>query len=463
LLRFAASEYQDGHGEWMARHILEQHGRHATEYEAPWYAFEFFYFDPEIAPRGPEDLSPNRVFPDLQGVIWRTGWSDDDLIFGLKTGPPGGRFLFDSFMRQQPPWDPDASDERLHVGHDHKDANTFYLYRGNVDLASERVGDRLIATEYHNTFLVDGRGQYPGWPTDSYGQSRPELFRDTDARLETAAWTSSFSYLVADATNSYRQVDRDGGGPGERLLQEFKRYVIFAKSGYLVMVDSIRSDVAQEYAWISHFGSRVTLDGGWVKGMSSDDQVLGVNILHPIPYSRYLGSSAGKPFVRTRTAANSEDVRFVNVLYPTTEAEWSERPRIFSIGDDDDVSGVRVVMDGVQDHLVNHGGEAESAIAEYLFEGTVASVIKDPGGEPRSIFLGAGSRLADRDGARLLFSAPSPVQAVEAAYKGSWLAVHGEDLPSGIRIYAPDAAPNRVVLNGDFVRAVRDGDYLMLP
>ena len=84
ILRFIAGRYGDGHAEWMARQIVEDNPRDANIFSAPWYVFEFLYYDPEVSPQPPDDLPLSRVFPDLGLVIWRTGWGADDLLFGLK-------------------------------------------------------------------------------------------------------------------------------------------------------------------------------------------------------------------------------------------------------------------------------------------------------------------------------------------------------------------------------------------
>ena len=156
VLRFIAAETQDGRAEWMAQHFTQTAGRGATVYRAPWYVFEFFYYDPQLTPQPPDGLPLSRTFPDLQGVIWRTGWTQDDLVFGLKTGPAGGRFAATQYVNARYPFD--DPDTRFNVGHNHDDSGTFYLYRGNRDLASEVVGP--YETRYHNTILIDEKGQF---------------------------------------------------------------------------------------------------------------------------------------------------------------------------------------------------------------------------------------------------------------------------------------------------------------
>ena len=86
LLRFTAKEYGNGYAEWMVQQLIKADDRKADVWATPWYVFEFLYYDPTIAPQPPLGLKTARLFPDLEGVIWRTGWDEDDLVFALKTG-----------------------------------------------------------------------------------------------------------------------------------------------------------------------------------------------------------------------------------------------------------------------------------------------------------------------------------------------------------------------------------------
>ena len=472
ILRLAARESRDGHFEWMARQSITNVGRDSNIYSAPWYVFEFLYYDPTVTPVGPEDLPLSRTFSDLEGVIWRTGWSSNDLTFALKTGAPGGRFAFDAFTQgKRPPFDPNSADDQFSAGHDHDDANTFYLYRGGVDLASERAAYDDSATSFHNTLLVDGRGQYRAPPTyggHEYWDTDPSVFRGTDGRLEKVGEAGDLSYLVADATNRYRYPDPESGKPADLMVNEFRRYVIFAKPNYLVMVDNVRSDTPHRYDWVSHFGSDVSMEGDWIKGIGANvqipgakDQVVGVKLLAPQDYAWGTGND-GKPYIRVRPLSPVGSTRFVTMLYPTDEEGWALRPEVSLFGDGDDATGVRVRMNGIQDHLIKHSKSDSVALGEYSFDGITGTVGRDDAGGLQRVFLGGGSTLSDRNGDRVLIQVPRAVTAIEVFYRGNALEVDGDGL-SGARIYAPGVDPGRVTLNGQPAQASRSDDYLVLP
>ncbi|MCJ7752593.1 MAG: DUF4962 domain-containing protein, partial [Armatimonadetes bacterium] len=138
LLRFVASEYRNGHAEWAAQQDLTDIGRASRIWSAPWQVLEFLYYDPTVQAEPPHDLPLARTFPDLAGVIWRTGWGDGDLVFALKTGAYGGHFAHERWINTEYPFVHPELDQ-FNAAHDHQDANTFYLYRGGVDLTSETV------------------------------------------------------------------------------------------------------------------------------------------------------------------------------------------------------------------------------------------------------------------------------------------------------------------------------------
>lgn len=465
VLRFIASRLQDGRSQWMADEFeLNATARSSTS-AAPWSVFEFFFYDPGVPALPPADLPTSRAFPDLEGVIWRAGWGKDDLTFALKTGAYAGRFAFDTFTSSPPrfPWDHPDSD-MMNDGHDHDDTNTFYIYRGNVCLSSETAGVDAFATSYHNTVLVDGKGQYrdPDYgPGYNYWDMNRDPFVGSDGHLDLAAGSPNFDYLVADATNRYRLPD-SLGRPGDRLVDEFRRYVLFARPGYFVMVDNIRSQNTHQYDWTVHFATSVEAEGDWLKGTAANSQVLGVKVLSPDPFVITTGSD-GNPYARVRPSISTTDTRFVTVLFPTDLASWDNRPAMEILGNSDQAAGVRVLLDGTQDHLIKYGNQDLVAVATYEFDGKAASVIQDSNGALRRTFLGQGSKLLSEKGARVLIEVPRKTAAVEASYPGTALSIWGDNLEgSGARFYGPSVALSQVTLNGKPATATRSGDYVVL-
>jgi hypothetical protein len=462
ILRFVAREYGDGHAEWGAQEIIQSVGRYANVYNAPWYVLEFLYYDPTIVAQSPEDLPLDHTFTDLEGVVWRTGWGEDDLTFALKTGPYVGRYAFEQFINGAYPFDHPGLDQ-ANNGHDHEDTNTFYLYRGGVDLTSEAIEYGYGETHYHNTLLIDGQGQYEDPNTYNnydYWDEDPDLFRDADGVLEAVYGTRNFNFLVSDATNRYRLTDPETGKPGQYRVNEYKRYVLFVKPGYLILLDTILADSPHQYEWVAHFDSSASVEGDWIKGEAMEDQVLGIKVLAPTPFTTSTGTDE-KTFIHIQPSSDVADTRFLTVLYPTDQDHWGSKPPITLLGLNDQAAGLRVDQDGTaEDHLLKFG-QGEGTVGEYTFDGQVASVTKQGDGSLLKIFFAKGSDLADSNGDRTLLHSSNTDVVVEIIFEGNQLAIVGEELAE-LSIYAPDADTEQVTFNDQPVPAVREGDYVII-
>jgi hypothetical protein len=447
LMRFTASEYNNGYGEYVAQHLIRESGRLNSPSETPYYVFEFFYYNPLQAPLPPSDLPLNRTFRDLEAVIWRTGWSDDDLIFAMKVGPYGGRSAFSKFISRAYPFEGDLRGySSFNVDHDHDDAGTFYLYRGGTDLGSEHVGSGRNSTSFHNTLLIDGEGQYH--PPDPYGE-RPGLWEGSDGRLETVEETENYCFLTADLTNRYRPVN------------EAKRRVMFSKPDHIVITDEIRSSRSHRYEWVSHFSRSVSREGKWIKGSAENGQVLGINVVSPSELEMTTGND-GKPYVRIRPRSNVRDIRFEMVMYPTDETGWTAKPLVASLAGNDRASAIRIIdNDSERDLLIRYRGHNPIRVADYSFDAEVASVVRDRSGNIRRLMLGDGKTLADCGGKRILLQSTGRNVVVEAAITNTTLALYGEEMDN-LAVYFPHETIESVTWNGLPVVASRQDGHIIV-
>ncbi|MBN2496320.1 MAG: DUF4962 domain-containing protein [Deltaproteobacteria bacterium] len=472
VLRLLANRYRDGTAEWLTRAILEDWGR--GSWRAAEYVLEFFFFDPGVQAREPTGIPMHIRMDDKQGVIWRTGWGGEDIIFALKTGPYGGRFFYDAFHAGAYPFDGEGAD--LNVGHNQQDANSFYLYVGAADLSSEmcdRHGDYNVMPTVghvaHNTLLVDDLGQY--WPP------RHSSFPGLDSDLEATYHTPGFDFLVADATERYRIIEPGyPHAPGDYLLDEFRRHVLFVRPDYLVMIDRVRSQSPHKYEWIAHFSEEkpepIAVESDWVKARADQENVLGVRILQPAAYAYVLGetahtnSSETKPYIRIRPDTDVEDTVFNMLLYPTKLADWDDRPLASLLASADDrSSGARVALpDGsIRDHLVRYDRQTTSiSLDDYTLDGAVASITKN-GAEITRLFLGGGVELADSNGSRPLIQSPTEDTTLEVVFTPPSMEIFGQTL-SGVVIFAPSIDSDQVSLNGQATAVSSpQADYIQLP
>ncbi|MFQ5854692.1 MAG: DUF4962 domain-containing protein [Anaerolineae bacterium] len=451
LLRFVAREYRDRQAEWMAQELVAADPRQAHLWSAPWSIFEFLYYDPTLGPQPPADLSKAYVFPDLEGVIWRTGWGDSDLLFGLKTGAYGGRFAFDTFTQGAYPWEPPCPDTgcELSIGHDHNDMNGFYIYKAGRWLAPESEGyHHRRATALHNTLLIDGQGQYR--PSDHL---YVEDFIGSDGFLEATADTPDFDYVAADATRRYKNIAG---------MEDITRHVVFIRPDYFVMLDNVAADAAHQYEWVSHFGSRVSVEGDWVRGDAGGGQILGVRVAAPQSFTATTGND-GLPFVRVRPASSVADTRFIHILYPTDRASWSNRPAVALLDDTGEAAAVRVQMnDGssrTDDVLLTYAQSISAlSVGPYQYDGRVAVVTRDAAGEMERLFLYGGTSLTDQAAERAVVMNLPDNALFQASYLGETVAVYGENV-TAFTLYAPRA--DHLTVNGVSKGFTRSGDYII--
>ncbi|MCB9504234.1 MAG: DUF4962 domain-containing protein, partial [Deferribacteres bacterium] len=296
ILRFIAGEFQNQHAEWMAQKFIEINGRGYNQWSVPWYVFEFLYYDPMITAQPPEKLSTAAVFPDYSGVVWRSDWTEDAVIFGFKCGTQGGRYAFDSYVNGTYPWEPPYPETQcqLNIGHDHDDTNGFYIYGNRNWLSCETEGYGASQTSLHNTILIDGQGQFR--PQESYRDVTE--FENNDGTLRDYFSSRNYNFVSAQAVGRYKNIAG---------LQSVQRDVLFVRPDYFLMIDNLQADMPHTYEWISHFVSDVQVEGNWIKGLAENDQVLGVGILSPGDFSVSTGND-GKPYARINATTSQPDM-----------------------------------------------------------------------------------------------------------------------------------------------------------
>ena len=272
--------------------------------------------------------------------------------------------------------------------------------------------------------------------------------RHLTAQLSRAYQTGHFNYVLADSTHRYA-VD----------LTENTRRVLFVRPSYFVMIDNIKALTSHHYDWVCHFDQAVSVSGNWIRGDSEDEQSLGVYIASPNQFHSVTGHD-GKPYIHVSPATDVQETRFISVLYPTDTASWDRRPTIQLIANPPAGSGVRVELEGKQDHLFRYAGQAPITLAHYTLEADVASVIRDTTGALRRLFLGNGTRLTERHGARPLLDVSMDGNAIEAVYQNAALSLSGTGVER-LRIFAPGVQSDQVQLNGRSVPVTRQGAYLI--
>ena len=451
ILRFIANEYDDPQAEWVAKKLIDADKRHAKEWVVPWYVFEFLYYNPDIIPQPLTYLPKARTFPDLEGIIWRTGWDDRDLVFSLKSGPHGGRFAFDSFTQELYPWEAPYAKTRcqLNIGHNHDDTNTFSIYRNGHWLAPETVGVNQSSTTLHNTLLIDGKGQYRPTP---YWKDK-DTFTGSDGFLEATANSPHFNYLASDATRRYKNIEG---------INDVTRHVTFIRPDYFLMVDNINSKSNHRYEWVCHFEENVSLEENWVRGESGDGQILGVGIAAPKTFETIIGND-GNPYIRIRGSSLTSSIRLINLLFPTDVNSWDTRPTIDVAFDNNDVSLVKVQLEGGNCHfndilLSYHRPVSVVSAGGYVFDGQIAVVSGNENGNLDRIFTYGGTYLKDQKRDVNIVSNLSRNDSFEANYVSSNTLIVHSTSGNEVTIFAPDT--RKLMVNGQASKFIRSGDFI---
>lgn len=449
ILRFIANEYDSSRAEWMAQQTISTTGRGTGIASVPWQVFEFLYYDPNIPAEDPTGLSGAAAFPDLGAVIWRTGWSPEDLVFGLKAGGYGGNFPLQTFANQLYPWGQqcEAVGCTFNVGHDHADANTFYLYNQGQWLAPEWASYGVRDTGSHNTIVIDGENQFL---PDNTSFADPTSFIDTAPHLKAHVSSPGFNYLASDATNSYTAIED---------LNEFTRHVVYVKPGYFLMLDTLDADSPHTYFWFSHFAGEATIDGNWVRGSSGENQLLGVGIVSPQPFDAILSADA-LPYIRISPPTNMEDVRFINLLYPTNTDGWDARPQPTLVEDTGRAALTQVQLpDGrVDEIIIGYGGEGTIyRIGNYGSNARVAIIRRDADSTIEAVYMYGGSFLTDTALGAALVNNVDAESAFEVTFSEGTAAVTGQ-LSNPVTLFAPNVTT--ITVNGETATVEQRGDFL---
>jgi len=472
LWRFSAS-LGNRYAEWLhqATYTCKHNRGRDNECLRCWETiFEFLFWDPKIKVLAPDDPSAslplNRTFPDLEAVIWRTGWGANDLAFGLKTGPyKGGRFATERYRNKEYPFE---SCYNMN-GHYHEDCGTFYINRGENVLVGEVAQYYATSSTFHNVVMVDDK--------ELCSPGNVRYVADTDGRLQTVVnQTADFNFLSCDQTLCYRGWTRTMLVPDEKWLKQYKRYILFSRPDIFIVVDNITSAQPHKYNWYVHFAEAVadapTNDaGGWVKAPSGDAAV-GVKTLAPLGYGQTFGihhcrNENQRYYLDVHPAGAVANTRFVNVLWPTRLADWDKKPDVTLVENSGKGVLVRIATKTpgaatVQEHLVKCVADPSVVIGNYELAGEAASVSRDEKGGLLSIFIVKGNRLSD--GKTTLISSADKALSLEAKFVEHGLVISAEDDDiKGAKIYGPSVNPQQVTRNGKSVSARKDGEYLVLP
>ncbi|MFH1071700.1 MAG: hypothetical protein V1794_18935 [Candidatus Glassbacteria bacterium] len=242
LMRLAA-RYRDGVAQWLALRDanLDSAAGRELSWEAP-YAFgdfrplaqrevhglvwQFFWYEPGLAPTPPDSLNSDWLFPNWDSALMRSGWTKDDPVLFFAGGHLLGRLGTAAWQ---------AGNRRLpgSLGHTHQNAGSLYWWAdGNFLLCPPSYGGR--DGRFHSTVMVDGHGQFfePGHRADI------EHFESGDG----------WSYVSMELAKVY---------PEQVELDRFHRQVLYLKPRTVIILDRLVTrdgdkKFMRRYEWLLH-------------------------------------------------------------------------------------------------------------------------------------------------------------------------------------------------------------------
>lgn len=442
LLRRLDARFRTGHGEWLARELTAARG--ATFFvRRRWIPFEYLWYDAGVPPVPPTDLPPSRLFPDLDLLIMRSGWTADDTVLTLKSGSPAGRSRFEDTVAQRP------GAGTLNAGHDHPNQNAVTLFAHGAPLLSGPGYPRPKYTRQNNTLEVDHTGQVGEGRT--WFDIAAALAADARGTIQQYFGTADYDYAVAEAAGAY---------PIESGVLQATRRVLFIKPALVLFVDHVTLDTPKpvHLVW-RRYGERFRGRGSSVMAETPTGATLWLDVLQPNSVRIRRGwdtVAAGAPpfyFARVNPTTERRTNRLVSLAtVRASRREGSARGKITVDGTDN----VRVQID-------DGGGTYTVGLTYASDAGPTSDEVRvvhvDRAGVLQEYFLGHGITLRDVNTGRLLIQAEQTPVTLQVRLVGTIAYVDAASAGT-VSCYAPNATD--VLLNGQPVSATRQGDYISL-
>ena len=240
MLYRMASLYRIGQAQWLADHFdeigeWEREGREGMVKPGllPEAWVDFVWYDPTVEPKHLNTLPTTMVFPDLGLLTTRSSWDKNATYLAFKCGTPNGNRgwqLGQQFNRLYD-W------KTIKADHDHNDANSFILTRGDDYLTVDQGYSKAKWTRHHSTLLVDGKGQYLDGDKDPY-------------KGLTEAWGGKLeSWFVANGA-VYMRGEAAGAYSAETSLTQFSRQMLMLGADTIVLCDDVRLDTPRKLEWL---------------------------------------------------------------------------------------------------------------------------------------------------------------------------------------------------------------------
>ncbi len=257
---------------------------------------DFMFGSDSGAETPPNSLPESKEFPELGAVVFRSGWSSDDIVMNFRCGP----------------W----------YNHEHYDQGSFQLNAFGESLIPEAGDVNYYADPWyqryyiqpvgHNTLLVDHHaGSQESGDYLHFIKAANRMARITDFIS-----TDDFSSVTGELADLYYG-----------KLGEFQRNIVFLDRKCFVIYDKLKSSgMSHEYDLLFHFNNHkeVSLKPDNIFTFKTDRASLFARVIYPQNLEiKICGAPTrfGPPmrepgYVQVSNSRKSKDENFLTVLYP---------------------------------------------------------------------------------------------------------------------------------------------------
>jgi len=517
MLQWAAWRFQDVNAqEAVRRWNLEPRSNWLRTDFAGAYALEYMTFQPSLPGFSASSLPLDIYNSDQESFVMRNSWdygssgaAAETMVVAFKSGNLGGRGNHTAIVSGDGYY---LSDSLLNISHDHQDDLGLWIYGKGGWLLPEATAYNCCtdttmdyqSTSWHNTLLFDGQGQLGDDKTILRQTGiRPGLapawFMKRSAYMSLHASTDHYAFARGEGSNLYPEslnihrlqrtvgFSREGNsfialqdriqyGYGATHVAEQVFHAMRAKAA-VGDTDPARSKTDYEFPWIRLDNS--TPQQAFPPSHFSDT-ALGIRVVAPATYVADFDTQVSNNYmewyhpngnfgrVRVRPTAAQTATTFLQVLWPTTNAAWNDRPNVQPLASAAPERGFSVPLAGQTEHwLYNTMGASTSAGAFTLTGSSTDDIAVVRWGTAcsdlqRVAFTGNGS-VSDTCGGtpRLLLDTGGATRTVEVSFTGARADISGVPNTSGIRFYGP--AVGEVRLNGNPIDFAHDGNIVYFP
>ncbi len=258
--------------------------------------FDFMFGSDKGKVTPPTSLPTSIQFPELGAVVFRSGWSPDDIVMNFRSGP--------------------------FYNHQHFDQGSFQINAFGQSLLTEAGWANYYTNPYYRSYYIQPIGHNTLLLDEDGGSQRSGDFlhfikaADKHARLKDFITTNFYSSATGKLADIYRG-----------KLSLFERNIIFVNKKYFVVYDRIKSSKdPHSYDLLFHFANskEAKLENNNTFTFSTDKASLYSQVIFPenikmkiVDRPVKFGDPITMPgYVQVSNSKKSMEENFLTVLYP---------------------------------------------------------------------------------------------------------------------------------------------------